>query len=418
MARQEPLTEREVREALGLRHRAASLALAEAEAWGLVERVSEPRRVGRRGPAGAAYLAVGDHWRWFGRVVAERKVREGDPIVAVLEQKAAEAAAAVGRHPDDAELAALRDWLASFLVFVRLFDRAVGLVPQLEPRELERSLRLLGRVPDDDDPAPVRPPRRPRRRRRPGPGRGAVAALADGRASRDEADVRGRPHRRPLSALASAAIAVASTVRSKATTRVARVIRSARRAASGTPCDNRGRVRDSADSNGRRPRGQTGRRPERTQPRGSTAHHDRRDLHLGDQEGPRPDAQGRRHHGRRHARAGQDRRGRRRRRRHGARARPGRHPQGRRRRPHVRPRDDQRDHGRGDHPGHGQGPDRPLRRGPGPRGARRRLHRRVRGPDPGRRVATTSTSTPSRSRSCAAAGTSARRSAGSTRARR
>ena len=81
MARQEPLTEREVREALGLSHRAASLALAEAESWGLVERVAEPRRVGRRGPAGTAYMAIGDHWRWFGRVVAERKVREGDPIV-------------------------------------------------------------------------------------------------------------------------------------------------------------------------------------------------------------------------------------------------------------------------------------------------------------------------------------------------
>ena len=51
---------------------AASLALAEAESWGIVERVDEPRRVGRRGPAGAAYRAVGDHWRWFGRVVAER----------------------------------------------------------------------------------------------------------------------------------------------------------------------------------------------------------------------------------------------------------------------------------------------------------------------------------------------------------
>ena len=44
MARQEPLTEREVREALGLSHRAASLALAEAESWGIVERVPEPRR--------------------------------------------------------------------------------------------------------------------------------------------------------------------------------------------------------------------------------------------------------------------------------------------------------------------------------------------------------------------------------------
>ena len=148
MARQEPLTEREVREALGLSHRAASLALAEAEAWGIVERVQEPRRVGRRGPAGTAYLAVGDHWQWFGRVIAERKVREGDPIIAVLEAKEREAATAAAANPDDAEVAALRDWLSAFLVFVRLFDRAVGLVPQIEPRELERSLQLLGQIPD------------------------------------------------------------------------------------------------------------------------------------------------------------------------------------------------------------------------------------------------------------------------------
>jgi DNA-binding transcriptional regulator GbsR (MarR family) len=149
LARQAPLTEREVREALGLSHRAASLALAEAESWGLIERVPEPRRVGRRGPAGAAFQAVGDHWRWFGRVVAERKSREGDPIIGVLEQTSAEATAAAAAHPDDLELAGLRDWLSTFLVFVRLFDRAVGLVPRLEPRELERGLRLLGEVDDD-----------------------------------------------------------------------------------------------------------------------------------------------------------------------------------------------------------------------------------------------------------------------------
>lgn len=149
LARQEPLTEREVREALGLSHRAASLALAEAESWGLIERVSEPRRVGRRGPPGAAYQAVGDHWRWFSRVVAERKQREGDPIIEILEQTAAEATAAAQRLPNDTDLAQLRDWLSTFLVFVRLFDRAVGLVPRLEPRELERGLRLLGEVDDD-----------------------------------------------------------------------------------------------------------------------------------------------------------------------------------------------------------------------------------------------------------------------------
>ena len=198
MARQEPLTEREVREALGLSHRAASLALAEAESWGIVERVPEPRRVGRRGPAGTAYLAVGDHWQWFGRVIAERKVREGDPIVAVLEAKEVEAAEAAKANPADTELASLRDWLAAFLVFVRLFDRAVGLVPQLEPRELERSLGLLGRDPGHDDPAPVRPARRAARRRRHRPGRGAVTPVADRRAPCHEADVGGRPHRRAL----------------------------------------------------------------------------------------------------------------------------------------------------------------------------------------------------------------------------
>jgi DNA-binding transcriptional regulator GbsR (MarR family) len=148
MARQEPLTEREVREALGLSHRAASLALAEAETWGIVVRVPEPRRVGRRGPPGVAYLAVGDHWQWFGRVIAERKIREGDPIIAVLERTAGEATEAARQDPNDVELMALRDWLSTFLVFVRLFDRAVGIVPQLEPRQLERGLNLLGQVPD------------------------------------------------------------------------------------------------------------------------------------------------------------------------------------------------------------------------------------------------------------------------------
>src|SRR5258705_13886468 len=65
MARQEPLTEREVREALGLSHRAASLALAEAESWGIGERVPEPRRVGRAGQAGRAIPASAGHRQGF-----------------------------------------------------------------------------------------------------------------------------------------------------------------------------------------------------------------------------------------------------------------------------------------------------------------------------------------------------------------
>jgi DNA-binding transcriptional regulator GbsR (MarR family) len=149
MVRNEPLTEREIREALGLSHRAASLALADAEAWGIVERVSEPRRVGRRGPAGMAYIAVGDHWQWFTRVIAERKIREGDPIVEVIARTADQAGSLARSHPDDDEVAALHDWLVAFNAFVRLFDRSVGLIPKLAPRELERGMRLLGEVSDE-----------------------------------------------------------------------------------------------------------------------------------------------------------------------------------------------------------------------------------------------------------------------------
>lgn len=149
MVRDEPLTEREIREALGLSHRAASLALTDAESWGIVERVSEPRRVGRRGPAGTAYVAVGDHWQWFTRVIAERKIREGDPIVEVIARTADQAGSLAAAHPRDLELAALHDWLAAFNAFVGLFDRSVGLIPKLAPRELERGMRLLGEVSDE-----------------------------------------------------------------------------------------------------------------------------------------------------------------------------------------------------------------------------------------------------------------------------
>lgn len=149
MARGEPLTEREVREALRLSHRAASLALDAAVGWGVVEKVQEPRRVGRRGPAGTAYGAVDDHFRWFSRVIAHRKALEGDPIVAVLERTLRDAETAARANPDDPELRRLRDWLGTFLGFVRLFDRAIGLVPVVEPAQLERILGLLAKVPDD-----------------------------------------------------------------------------------------------------------------------------------------------------------------------------------------------------------------------------------------------------------------------------
>jgi DNA-binding transcriptional regulator GbsR (MarR family) len=81
-----PLSEAEVRAALGLSHRAALMALTECESWGLIERAPESRRTGRRGPAGKAWVPVGDHWEWFRRVAEARKARETDPVLPLLDQ--------------------------------------------------------------------------------------------------------------------------------------------------------------------------------------------------------------------------------------------------------------------------------------------------------------------------------------------
>ncbi|MBA2253696.1 MAG: hypothetical protein H0W07_01100 [Chloroflexi bacterium] len=142
------LTEREVRQALDISHRAASLALNETEAWGLVTRVADPRRVGRRGPSATAYTVVGDHWVWFQRVAEARKQREADPVLPRIEQclALAQTAAATG---SDREVARLRDWLQELLGFVRLFDRAVTLIARAESSEIARGFSVLSRLPDE-----------------------------------------------------------------------------------------------------------------------------------------------------------------------------------------------------------------------------------------------------------------------------
>ncbi len=109
-----PVTDKELQDALGLSHRAIRLALEDCEEWGIVRRAAEPRRSGRRGPAGRAWLALDDHWEWFRRVIEARKVREGDPVIAILEQCLVEAShAPKGEDSED-----LRRRLESLLDFV------------------------------------------------------------------------------------------------------------------------------------------------------------------------------------------------------------------------------------------------------------------------------------------------------------
>lgn len=134
-----PLTDAEIQQALGLSHRAVRLALEDCEAWGIVRRASEPKRSGRRGPAGRAWLAVEDHWEWFHRVIAGRKEREGDPVIAILQDCLVEA----GKIEDTDEATELRRRVGSLLEFVRQFDKVLSAFVRADTDTLAKIFRVL-----------------------------------------------------------------------------------------------------------------------------------------------------------------------------------------------------------------------------------------------------------------------------------
>ncbi len=145
LACRRPVSEREVRDALELSHRAAAMALDRAVEVGLAARVPGAR-IGSRGPIGAAFLAIEDEWAWFGRVAAERKAAEIDPAVVAIGERAAEVAKLRRAQPDDRELAELGDWLDRLHGSLVALDRALAIVPALAPRDLEALVRVAGRV--------------------------------------------------------------------------------------------------------------------------------------------------------------------------------------------------------------------------------------------------------------------------------
>jgi DNA-binding transcriptional regulator GbsR (MarR family) len=126
-----PLTEPEVRRALGMSHRAASLALAQCAEWGLIERAPEARRSGQRGPAAAAWVPVGDHWEWFRRVAAARRERETDPVLPVIERCVTDAQRA--GSAGDGAASELESRLIGLQEFVVRFDRGVEAIVRGTP---------------------------------------------------------------------------------------------------------------------------------------------------------------------------------------------------------------------------------------------------------------------------------------------
>jgi DNA-binding transcriptional regulator GbsR (MarR family) len=147
-----PLTEPEIRRALNLSHRAAALALAECEEWGLIARLETGRRTGRRGPAATAYRAIGDNWEWFRRVAGARKERETDPVMPVIArcaQLAREVATTEGGPGDHAEMRELAERLDGLLRFVTLFDRGVGIFVKASASTTERLFATLGALDEE-----------------------------------------------------------------------------------------------------------------------------------------------------------------------------------------------------------------------------------------------------------------------------
>jgi DNA-binding transcriptional regulator GbsR (MarR family) len=137
-----PLTEPEVRRALGLSHRAAAIALAQCEEWGLIGRAPSARRTGQRGPAATAWEVVGDHWEWFRRVSVARLERETQPVLPVIERCVAEARAAGDTGAD------LLQRLSGLLEFVRRFDRGVELFVRGDTDSIARVFAVLERLDD------------------------------------------------------------------------------------------------------------------------------------------------------------------------------------------------------------------------------------------------------------------------------
>ncbi|HEX5041148.1 MAG TPA: hypothetical protein VFW95_13595 [Candidatus Limnocylindria bacterium] len=140
-----PRSEPEVRRALGMSHRAASLALAQCEEWGLIQRAAVGRRSGQRGPAATAWAVVDDHWEWFRRVAKARKERETDPVLPVIERCVSQAREAAA-NAEDPELADLGNRFATLLDFVRRFDHGVEIFVRGDARAIEDVFAALSRL--------------------------------------------------------------------------------------------------------------------------------------------------------------------------------------------------------------------------------------------------------------------------------
>ena len=111
--------------------------LRELIAWGVVHKVH------RQGERREYYRAEEDVWTLFRRILSERKRRELDPTLLVLEQS-------VQVVPDDPEHGATRSRLVELRRFFSLIDSMASRLLALDASELSELQGLF--VPDPDRP--------------------------------------------------------------------------------------------------------------------------------------------------------------------------------------------------------------------------------------------------------------------------
>ena len=126
-------TAEELRRRLNISRGNASMNLRELMSWGVVHRVH------RAGERREFYRAEADVWTLFRRILNERKRRELDPTLLVLDRTAARTAA-------DPDLKAIHGRVVALQRFFSLVDVMANRLSALQPDDLDSLQALLGRT--------------------------------------------------------------------------------------------------------------------------------------------------------------------------------------------------------------------------------------------------------------------------------
>jgi DNA-binding transcriptional regulator GbsR (MarR family) len=134
-------TAEELQQRLGISRGNISMNLRELMHWGIVHRSH------RAGDRRDFFRAEPNIWVLFQRIFAERKRRELDPTLQLLERNS-------DSTPEDPRLAPARDRIQSLLVFCRRIDTLAARLASLQPAQLDQLLAFFEDAGRTDGAAP------------------------------------------------------------------------------------------------------------------------------------------------------------------------------------------------------------------------------------------------------------------------